>query len=459
MKKLLLLSTLFVCVQISFGQCPSADIVLTSQADIDNFATTYPNCTVLTHDLRVDGVNSDIINLNGLAPITDAVDIIILTTQITNLIGLDNLESVTHLALWGNPGLQNMSGLDALQSVGQLEIWVNSGLLSMDGMDNLQAIEQLNLFGNSNLSDISQFSFVQNLRSLTLGGNSLSSLAGLENLQTVLEDVAISDESVINFNELSNLQSIGGSLLLSNSSVEDVSAFSNITSLIDLYVVECPNLTNLAGLQNVDNISGRLRIGFNPGLTNLSAFNTITNVTNLDIYENENLESLQGLENLNQVTERMLIMDNPFLTSIEAINGVSPVSINELVILNNTSLSVCNNNFVCAVINEPSVNKSINNNASGCNSVAEVIESCILGISEAELALAIGVYPNPVSDKLTISVSDAITFEKAVIYSVLGQQIVNSSEKVTDVSFLSQGIYFVNITTNKGEMVYKIVKE
>jgi hypothetical protein len=460
MKKQLLLAALLLCFQISFGQCPTTDIILTTQADIDNFAANYPNCSILSHELRVDGANNPITNLNGLTSIIEAEDIFILSTQLTNLFGLDNLESVSHLALWGNQGLVDMSGLSALQSVGDLEVWVNPGIVSMDGMDNLQSLDGLNLFANNSLADISQFSFVQELHALTIGGNALTSLNGLENLQTVLEDVTISNEAIDDFNELSNLHSIGGSLLLSNNPAQDVSAFSNITNLVDLYVVECPNLMDLSGLQNVQTLSGRLRIGFNPGLTNLLEFINITSVGNLDIYENENLISLRGLENLEVVSERLLIMDNPVLHGIESIENVSTTDILELVILNNASLSLCANDFVCGALENPAVTKTIFNNNTGCNSIAEVEAECLLlGVSDIDLTSAINVYPNPVNELLSIHVSDGIVFEKATVYSVLGQRLITSIEKEINMASLSQGVYFVNINTDRGTITFKLVKE
>lgn len=65
---------LYICLVISFicySQCPPLDFVtFNSQAEIDAFATNYPNCTEL-EGISVEG--SDISNLNGLSKIESTI--------------------------------------------------------------------------------------------------------------------------------------------------------------------------------------------------------------------------------------------------------------------------------------------------------------------------------------------------------------------------------------------------
>jgi len=50
-----------------WAQCPSGDITLISQEDIDEFATMYPNCTEVVGNLTVgDGSQNNDINGEGL---------------------------------------------------------------------------------------------------------------------------------------------------------------------------------------------------------------------------------------------------------------------------------------------------------------------------------------------------------------------------------------------------------
>jgi hypothetical protein len=293
-----------------------------------------------------------------------------------------------------------------------------------------------------------------------LGGNSISTLAGLENLQEVTGNFFVSNELLENFNALESLQSIDGSLyLMNNNYVLDVSAFNNISSLVNLYVVECPNLQNISGFQNLQTVDEVFRIGFNTELRNLVDFTNIISVGNLDIYENENLISLRGLGNLEIIHQRLFINNNPQLIAIQPLRNVDPTQIEEVVILNNINLSICRNDLICAIIEDDSVEKTIALNAPGCNTVEEVLNMCLTNPTDIILNNQLRVYPNPVVETLTILPSENISYFKAIIYSIFGEKLIETSEKDIDFSNLSKGIYFVEIATNKGTISKKIVKK
>ena len=65
----------------SFGQCPAAPIVLTSQADVDNFTATYPGCTNLNHTLQI-GPSSDISDLSGLSGVVSVNGLVVTQNDI-----------------------------------------------------------------------------------------------------------------------------------------------------------------------------------------------------------------------------------------------------------------------------------------------------------------------------------------------------------------------------------------
>jgi len=69
------------------------------------------------------------------------------------------------------------------------------------------------------------------------------------------------------------------------------------------------------------------------------------------------------------------------------------------------------------------------------------------------------VYPNPVKNILVVKSTKPIT--KVVFYDVLGKKLlsINQDFQQMDVSSLSKGVYFVTITTEKGKMVRKVVKD
>jgi len=67
------------------------------------------------------------------------------------------------------------------------------------------------------------------------------------------------------------------------------------------------------------------------------------------------------------------------------------------------------------------------------------------------------IYPNPATDIFNISLSDNIILEKVTIYNNLGHLIKTSNDKVINVDNLSSGIYFVEVSTNQGKAVKKII--
>ncbi len=82
-----------------------------------------------------------------------------------------------------------------------------------------------------------------------------------------------------------------------------------------------------------------------------------------------------------------------------------------------------------------------------------------LSISENK-AVAFKIYPNPVSETLFIT-SENNTIEKLNVYSINGKLILSEKEDTNqlDVSALSKGLYFVEITSENGVAVQKFVKQ
>ena len=73
---------------------------------------------------------------------------------------------------------------------------------------------------------------------------------------------------------------------------------------------------------------------------------------------------------------------------------------------------------------------------------------------------AIKIFPNPSSKSISVSIPENIEIENAVIYSVLGQKIMETkSQKTWNISSFTSGIHFLTIQTNKGTKQFKFVKE
>lgn len=70
----------------------------------------------------------------------------------------------------------------------------------------------------------------------------------------------------------------------------------------------------------------------------------------------------------------------------------------------------------------------------------------------------IKVFPNPVSDIITIE-SSMHAINKIELYNTLGSKVFSTNENIFNISFLNTGVYFLNITSDEGSVVtQKIVK-
>ena len=82
----------------------------------------------------------------------------------------------------------------------------------------------------------------------------------------------------------------------------------------------------------------------------------------------------------------------------------------------------------------------------------------ILGLGD-NLAELVSIYPNPASSRINIEIPGNIEITNVALFDVLGKNtgatLVNGT---IDVSNLSQGVYILNIQTDRGTLTQKVVK-
>lgn len=92
-----------------------------------------------------------------------------------------------------------------------------------------------------------------------------------------------------------------------------------------------------------------------------------------------------------------------------------------------------------------------------------VYQQSALSVNNALNKESVILYPNPVSDKLTVKTPNNSVMTKAIIHSISGQQIdtfnLVGDEYEFDFSNYKKGIYFINIETNVGSYSYKFIKD
>ena len=74
------------------------------------------------------------------------------------------------------------------------------------------------------------------------------------------------------------------------------------------------------------------------------------------------------------------------------------------------------------------------------------------------IAENISLFPNPISNVLTIQTSKNIKIKNVVIFNALGKKIIETRNRQINVNQLSKGIYFITIFTDYGDLHKKIIK-
>jgi subtilisin-like proprotein convertase family protein len=273
--------------------CAYEFLVLTTQAQVD--AVGARGCeNNIRGTLKLQG--SNITNLDALSGITSVGG------DLT--IGFDDGGA---LPGGSTTALTNLDGLSGITSVGRnLEISINTALTNLDGLSGITSVVgSLTISGNPALTNLDGLSGITGVvGDLKIGGNTLlTNLAGLSGI-TGVEGLSIGGDRLTNLDGLSGITSVGGGLIIGGNRLTNIDGLSGITSVGgDLQIVSTL-LTNLAGLSGITSVGGSLTIGSpfgssNPALTNLDALSGITSVGgDLTISRNLNLADCVGIAEL-----------------------------------------------------------------------------------------------------------------------------------------------------------------
>lgn len=321
LKNAILALIIFFTAFMVNAQCPTGDVILDTQAKVNDFLVQYPNCTQLPGSIRI-GVNNGTSDISGLTP-------------------LGNLTSIGgNLNIYHNSHLTDFSGLRYLTSVGG----------------------NLDFLFNSAITDITEFT---NLTSI--GGNlQFRTMTGLVNLS--------------GFNSLSN---IGGRVyIFNNGLLTSINGFSTIQQIgTNLDIQNNPQLATLNGFYNLNIVGGYFRIQENANLTNLNGLGNLKNISTwFNIINNAKLENLNGLSNLNSVGQDIYIDNNAVLNDISSLQNTIffKNANNGLTITNNPLLTVCDFFHFCAYLANPASThpRNISGNGGDCMDEASLQQAC-----------------------------------------------------------------------------------
>ena len=82
-----------------------------------------------------------------------------------------------------------------------------------------------------------------------------------------------------------------------------------------------------------------------------------------------------------------------------------------------------------------------------------------LGIEDNNLVDNLNLYPNPAKNQFTLDLKNGSTLESISIFTMSGQEVLNASRSIVNTSSLSAGIYLVEIKTNNGKVMKKLIIE
>lgn len=378
-----------------------ASITLSSQGDVDNFNTTYPNCDEVG-TLLIDGGS-----INGLATLNNITGIGAIIVKNTSLTSLSDLQSLTtiydSLVIQNNGalteiGLNNISQLGglyirscaALQTVDGLGVSSvnndirieNSGVTSLAGLSNITDIGGDLTIQNTPIESLAEMNNLQNLHYLDLQDNSQLSAIGLSNIISMWGFIIQSMPNLQSIGSLTqNLDGNIGTLWLGDmQSLNDISGLSNINSVANIIIYGCGNLYSLDGLEGIIEAPYGIFI-YNNSVGDISALSNISTVEydKLEIGYNYNLASLDGLQNIEKA-DALWIYNNSELTNLNDLNTnleIYNVNGDDLQIYNNSQLTVCSVPAICNYLNSTNaVDPQIYNNAGSCGDLASVLASC-----------------------------------------------------------------------------------
>lgn len=242
-KQALLFFAIVLWNTFAFAQCPSTNITLTTQQEVDDFAIDYPSCTNLTVDLVVDG------------------------SGITNLSGLNQLVEVGFVLAIENTSTLNLSGLNNLTTIGDgaIRIRNNASLTDISALANVVGFDRsINIRDNPSLNSLSGVEWLTDCTNLTLVNNdALVDLSGLNNL-TSANIIFIENDGLMSLSGLENLTSVLNFFsLIRNDVLTNISAINNNLSAGSFNIIDNPMLSNCAVQAICDHID-------NGGTTNIS---------------------------------------------------------------------------------------------------------------------------------------------------------------------------------------------
>jgi hypothetical protein len=430
-------------------QGPAAGCTTTGRIEIFN----NPSLTAVTgfsgtkiSSLHIEN-NWVLASLNAFPNLEIASDFKLVNNyDLTTINPMPNLSSIRILEINQDTLLTNLGFLQNLRTLNELNIRGCSRLENINGLVNLESTELDVLFiaANRSLANINAFANIVKInRELNIGNNaSLSTLQGLHNIRRVGDNCTIAVLPLLtNINHLNHLDSVGGGLIITlNQQLQNLDGLKNLGIVRGTVIVQTNSvLSSFCGLYQLYS-NGGPGIGtiINQNLVNPTAAQIIAGGTcsvalpvllqlfNLTCQENSVLLKWKTAQEVNS---------SHFIVDRSA-DGRSWMAIANMTAAGNTS-SAKDYLFTDYAPPQNALYRLAQYDLDGRVYYSPVLRS---GCAEKDL-FAVG--PNPVTDKLYVSVS-AIYAAKAIISLFNSKGVVVKKQE----SFLLQGVNQLPVQMN-----------
>ncbi len=371
--------------QFLFAQCPTGNVTLETQDQVNNFVTTYPSCTNINGSLLVKSEEvTDLSFLHNIISING--DLSILNTNAIEL-SLNNLENVDgdfnilgnyyllHVSVpnissiggginWeGMSNINTLTGFDKITSLEFFRFVDNAHVETLPAFSNLQVIlEDFIIVANPTLKEILGFQSLTCAKNIFINGNedlkiinsfsSIVQLLGDSGGLRITENSAL--ESISGFQSLENTKNIIFDNNAGSGAPNSLPTFPSLRSADYIYLTQLTMPENYTAFNNLIQIND-LKIESLRNLKHLKGFNKIQSTKNLWIDNNLNLETIEGFENLKLINGSFKLSNNIKLFEVNAFKSAEYVE-NAFWLLNN---SLTNFDFLKNLNNVSSDNSDI----------------------------------------------------------------------------------------------------
>lgn len=321
---------LLISSSIANATVCNVDIILASQADVDNYAGTY-GCDSIMGNVEITGSVTSLTGLSGIKYINGSFSI--QYSNLTTTAGMSSLKTVSgNMVIAFNSSLISINGWNSLTDVGgNIAIQNNASVVLIDfdkvkniGFNSTDPTSNIvGVFGNASITSINTFKSLEEYNGeLNFGGNPLlESILGFDSLKTVTS-IRILDQNLDNISGFSAIDSLDKFYINGPNNLVNLDAMSQVLTIKELTLAYMPNLQSIAGFSQLIK-AGDIILS---GIRDLKEIN-LPNLTTVNMISLSDLDSVAVLNNIGALERANLlaITHLPLLQSIPTFNNLAGI--------------------------------------------------------------------------------------------------------------------------------------